>query len=332
MGAGASYGTRAKNAWAISSGIPIVNEIPKELDTWAREINATLWSEHASYKNKNFEVDLPDAQNMLSKDFRWLAEECANHSTIDTFAKKLFLTGNGNDYKRLKRALATFLLVEQIAHKSDMRYDAFLANILNKEKLIPDDITIITWNYDSQFEIALSGYDIRLTDMRHSPICLPVYNDDSGNPRYKIFKINGSATFSDDRPISDFCKPTEQNLSEKELKREILWYYGNDRLKPDLAFAWEEQDSSYFYRIIEDQVKNATTMVVIGYTFPYFNRETDRKIISMMRNLKRIIVQDPNAEAIVQSVEATFQDYQLVNKIKVETETHTQSFLIPKEL
>lgn len=220
MGAGASYGTRYRDT--ITSGIPIVSEIPPELNYWAGEIKATSWGEHASYKNKNFEVDLTEAQNKLSNDFKWLAKECANHSTIDTYAKKLFLTGKMTDYNRLKRALSTFLLVEQIAHRSDMRYDAFLANILNKEKLITDDITIITWNYDSQFEIALNGYDIRLTDMRYSPICLPVYNDDTRNQRYKIFKINGSATFSDDRPISDFCKPTEQNLSEKELKREIF--------------------------------------------------------------------------------------------------------------
>lgn len=333
MGAGASFGTRAQNVWAISSGIPIVSEIPRELDTWGREINATTWGEHALYKYKDFEVDLPEAQNKLSNDFKWLAAECANHSTIDTFAKKLFLTGNGTDYKRLKRALTAFLLVEQIAHKSDMRYDAFFANILNKERLIPDDIAIITWNYDSQFEIALSGYGIRLTDMKYSPICLPVYNDESHNQRYKIFKINGSATFSDDRPISDFCKPTQQNLSDKELKREVLWYYGNSKLTPDLSFAWEEeQDSSYFYRLLEEQIKNATTMVVVGYTFPYFNRETDRRVIAMMRNLKRIIIQDPNAEAIVQNVEATFQDYQLVNKIKIEPYTHTQSFIIPREL
>lgn len=73
-------------------------------------------------------------------------------------------------------------------------------------------------------------------------------------------------------------------------------------------------------------------MVVIGYTFPYFNRETDRKVISMMRSLKRIIIQDPNAETILQSVDAVFQDYQLVNKVDIRTEKHTNAFLIPREL
>lgn len=334
MGAGASRGER-KDSY-ILSGIPIVSEIYGEMARRADEIALYNWEPHATYKptdrDRAFEVDLNKAQKELSADLKWLAGECANHATIDTFAKKLFLTKDRTNYKRLKRAFATFLLIEQITYKSDIRYDAFLANILNKSIEIPDDITIMTWNYDSQFEIALSGYDIRLTDMRYSPICLPVYNDENLKDRYKIFKINGSATFSDDRPFSSVCKATEQKISEENIRKEILWYYGNDKLYPDLSFAWDESDSSCFYKMLEQKIKDAITIVVIGYTFPYFNRETDRKILSMMGKLKRIIIQDPNAEAIVQSVEAALDDNHISNKVEIKTETHTNSFLIPREL
>lgn len=334
MGAGASFGTR-KNG-TILSGIPIVSEIPSELRHWANEITATEWGTHASYnptdRKEMFNVDLNEAQTKLSNDLKWLANECENHSTIDTYAKKLFLTDDIYNYRRLKRALAAFLLIEQVAHRADMRYDAFLANILNRKKEIPDDITIVTWNYDSQFEIALSGFDVRFTNMGNSPICLPVYSDKDHKDKYKIFKINGSATFSDDRPLSSFCKATEQNLSEKELKREILWYYGHNTLKPDLSFAWDKEYSSSIYEILGEKVRTAATLVVIGYTFPYFNRETDRKFLSMMLNLRRIIIQDPNAESIVSNVEAVFHDHRLSNNIEIKIEKHTDSFLIPREL
>ena len=77
MGAGASYGTRSGNV--ITSGIPVVNEIPGELSRRAREIALFDWNDHASYRPQDslFEVDLIEAQNKLAADLTWLAEESA---------------------------------------------------------------------------------------------------------------------------------------------------------------------------------------------------------------------------------------------------------------
>lgn len=334
MGAGASYGTRAKNSSAILSGIPIVSEIPGELNNLANEISQYNWDNHACFKphDNSFEVDLPEAQKKLSEDLKWLANESKKHATIDTFAKKLYLTKDITNYLRLKRALSSFFMIEQITHKADMRYDAFLANILTGDCCIPDDIAIITWNYDSQFEIALNSYLHRLTDLKYSPICLSMYDNQPINSKYKIFKINGSATFSDDKPISRFCTADEQNLSDANLRKEILWYYGNSRMQSDLCFAWDKNVSKFFYDTLAKEVEDAMTLVVIGYTFPYFNRETDRKLFSMMKELRNIIIQDPNAEAIVQSVQVFFPDYNTRIGINIQPEKHVESFIIPREL
>ena len=277
MGAGASYGTRSNGA--ITSGIPVVNEIPGELGRWARNVALFDWNDHASYRPQDslFEVDLIEAQKKLSTDLTWLAEESAEHATIDTFAKKLYLTKDVKNYNRLKRALSAFFMIEQVEHKADMRYDAFLANILTEGCQIPDDITILTWNYDSQFEIALRTYLPQLANLQISPICLSSYDSFELKVRYKIFKINGSATFSDEKPISRFCTADEQKFSEKSIRREVLWYYGNGNLQSDLSFAWDKNVSKFFYDTLAKEVENAMTLVVIGYTFPYFNRETDRK-------------------------------------------------------
>lgn len=334
MGAGASYGTRAKNVWAITSGIPVVNEIPGELGRWARDVALFDWSDHASYRpqDSSFEVDLIEAQKRLSTDLTWLAEESAKHATIDTFAKKLYLTKDFTNYNRLKRALSSFFMIEQVEHKSDMRYDAFLANILTEGCQIPDDITILTWNYDSQFEIALRTYLPHLANLQISPICLSSYDSFELKVRYKIFKINGSATFSDEKPISRFCTADEQKFSEKSIRREVLWYYGNGNLQSNLSFAWDNSVTDYFYYTIAKEVKDAMTLVVIGYTFPYFNRATDRKLFSMMGNLRNIIIQDPNADAIVQNVQSVFPDYNTMKGISFQLEKHVDSFIIPREL
>lgn len=332
MGAGASYGTRSNGA--ITSGIPVVNEIPGELGRWARNVALFDWNDHASYRPQDslFEVDLIEAQKKLSTDLTWLAEESAKHATIDTFAKKLYLTKDFKNYNRLKRALSSFFMIEQVEHKADMRYDAFLANILTEGCQIPDDITILTWNYDSQFEIALRTYLPQLANLQISSICLSSYDSFELKVRYKIFKINGSATFSDEKPISRFCTADEQKFSEKSIRREVLWYYGNGNLQSDLSFAWDKNVSKFFYDTLAKEVENAMTLVVIGYTFPYFNRETDRKLFSMMKELRNIIIQDPNAEAIVQSVQVFFPDYNTRNGINIQPEKHVESFIIPREL
>ena len=272
------------------------------------------------------------AQKKLSDDLKWLAIESKRHATIDTFAKKLFLTKDTHNYNRLKNALSSFFMIEQIVHKADMRYDAFLANILTDNCKIPDDITIITWNYDNQFEIALKTYLPGLTNMQYSPICLSWYDSSDLNVRYKIFKINGSATFSDDKPVSRFCKADEQNMSNADLRKDILWYFGNGNLMSDLCFAWDNNVTGYFYNTVAKEVEDAITLVVVGYTFPYFNRVTDRKIFSMMKSLSNIIIQDPNAESIVQNVQSVFPDYNAMKGISIQPEKHVESFIIPREL
>lgn len=81
------------------------------------------------------------------------------HATIDTYAKKLYLTKRTNELKRLKNVLTAFFVWAQLESKADQRYDTFLANILQNETLsIPNGISVISWNYDSQFELAYRNY------------------------------------------------------------------------------------------------------------------------------------------------------------------------------
>lgn len=96
----------------------------------------------------------------------------------------------------MKNVLTTFFVWAQLVSKTDQRYDTFLANILQNETLsIPNGISVISWNYDSQFEMAYRNYSKTGN--------LPIYDknahidyQDSGNCG-KIFKVNGSANFDD---------------------------------------------------------------------------------------------------------------------------------------
>ena len=52
------------------------------------------------------------------------------------------------------------------------------------------------------------------------------------------------------------------------------------------------------------KISDARILVIIGYTFPFFNREIDREIFSNMPNLEKIYVQDPNADKVKVSLKS----------------------------
>ena len=78
------------------------------------------------------------------------------------------------------------------------------------------------------------------------------------------------------------------------------------------------------------QTTNDTEIVVvIGYSFPFFNRVTDRAIFNGMPNLKKVYVQDINADAVVQAVHAVLPSDRKVN---IEPIRNCEQFYLPVEL
>lgn len=107
-------------------------------------------------------------------DMNWLKKEAFHHQTIDTLAKKFYLTENA-DLKKLKRTLITYFTIEQLLFipsapnedysfnkTKELRYDSFFAAILekgpNNHISVKSNIKILTWNYDQQIELALKAY------------------------------------------------------------------------------------------------------------------------------------------------------------------------------
>lgn len=96
----------------------------------------------------------------MISDIEKLMYDIKEHATIDTLARKLYLTTQLNQFYKLKSLLSAFFVWAQLSYKPDSRYDTFLANILEEESLsIPKDISVISWNYDSQIETAYRSYN-----------------------------------------------------------------------------------------------------------------------------------------------------------------------------
>lgn len=363
MGAGASYGKREKDsngkdiAGKILEGLPIVNEIPLRLQQIIELYSEPSYKEDDSVTISEIPINLKNAQAALVDDLRWLYDNTKRHATIDTFAKKLFLTGKRDDYTKLKRLLSIYFKTEQLINRPDSRYDTFLASVLQRNlqgKLrISKDISLLTWNYDSQFEIAYREY--LTTDINSENIQFPeqlgidIHSDavnyqkpatfqDDGERQ--IFKLNGSAAFANEFSMGHYYAFHDGKLDEKQLKQN-LWTYNApyyidtlERKKCLLNFAWEYEKTPEYTKLLEDVFWGTETLIIIGYTFPFFNREVDTFLLgSMLSGLKTIYIQDPNASNIKESVLNIIRRANRVFNVRnIILKNDVNQFFLPPEL
>lgn len=335
LGAGASYGKRDSSG-NLLEGLPVVAEIPSQIDAFRDYIaKARVPDEGAVFQGlyRTRASDIENAKNYMLQDIDSLKDSIREHATIDTYAKKLHLIGDRNSFAKLKDVLCAFFIWEQLEHKPDNRYDTFLANVLEAGTLsLPKEISIISWNYDSQIEMAYQAYNKKTV--------LPVFEKNIQNdwPQLpntgRIFKVNGSATFAD-KTIIPFI------LADTETPRaiQLIQFYSSARadtsqlgfqFNTHLSFAWEDsKNQKNMSDSIAASVKDTEQVVVIGYSFPFFNRETDRALFEMMSNLKKVYVQDINPDAVTQSLSAVLP---AGNNLKVISVRDCSQFYLPAEL
>lgn len=101
------------------------------------------------------------------------------------------------------------------------------------------------------------------------------------------------------------------------------------------TFAWEKSTKSaellrYRMKISQNIVKDSDVLVVIGYSFPLFNRLIDKEIFNSLTEsgkLKKIYYQDPN-----KSGEFLKSQFNLSSDIEIISITDVDSYFIPNEL
>jgi len=337
LGAGASYGRRDEDK-KIIDGIPVVSEIPEQFALFRAYIETAVIPSDCEMVFQNT-YRLP-ASNIESErrdmlyDIDQLIKGIQEHATIDTYARKLYLTGRACEFKKLKSVLCAFFVWAQLVYKPDGRYDTFLANVLEEGNLmLPKDISIVSWNYDSQIENAYKAYN------HNSKLPLFEKNIQGEWPQQPnhgvIIKINGSATFEDKSTIQ-YIKDDEKNMP---AALQIIEFYHDSQVdtsgigldfKTHLSFAWEKSTNNEKIKSTLTQTTNDTEIVVvIGYSFPFFNRVTDRAIFSGMPNLKKVYVQDINPDAVIQAIHAVLPSDRIVN---IEPIKNCGQFYLPVKL
>lgn len=315
-------------AGASVQALPLASHLASRLSEFASEMEhikpqctlivpdkATLWG---------------SSRQRLCDALRWLSEEASRHASVDTFAKKLFFKHDRTNLKKLKAALSAYLVIEQSLKPVDKRYDSFLATILELDNqqhaCLPPDLRIISWNYDTQLEKAFYGF----CEDKRRVIESITFNE-------KIFRVNGYCGTSQPGHVGQSFETVWNSTSD------IIWEAGltlydecmldTSSPEPDIRFAWEESTQN---RLGNSRLNlsEVTAVIIIGYSFPYFNREIDSVLFAHLSNSKvsRMYLQYP--KGVHSSVERRLRSLLLREDIEIVhiPSSDTEEFYIPDEL
>jgi hypothetical protein len=222
---------------------------------------------------------------------------------LEKFSSELF----SNDEELKKRCVITENL--------DNRYVEFMSSILTGSGdylKIPENLNFISWNYDHQLEKALSIFypqNQYLVQEKFSvfPVTnqslkfIPVDQIMSKTKNVKILKLNGTGGFGHtSNPAKSIFDFTNQILDSEGWQGVGKLLFDDFSTRPEenqLAFAWEESTvANVAQAISQKKIGESQIVVVIGYSFPNFNREVDRRIFQDFNG--DIYIQDPNADEI----------------------------------
>ncbi len=348
-------------AGASALTIPVINNFGEELLDFADYIDKITIGDDTYHDSFRIDSKPSEIKDRFAKEIKWLANECTAHASVDTFARKLYLANRLEKLIKLKGIVSEFLLTKQNQNGIDKRYDAFFAALLDKTDLgliLPDNIKILSWNYDKQIEYSVAQFK-NLSDDKTIEDFLQVSPRETGttiNPiGFCMFKLNGAigGKIKNDKqyvPLKmDFnlvgdkiTEKIEQNIIKNMMMRyysieQRIFHEGYYRTAedkdeyPTIMYSWERNP---IFELVRTNALNATKeteiLVIIGYSFPTFNRGLDKKLLQNMGNLKKVFIQSP--EYSIKGVIQRFKSlYASDSEIEIEPITNVDEFYIPFE-
>lgn len=170
----------------------------------------------------------------------------------------------------------------------DRRYISLFSSILSKQSEHSlNDICFITWNYDFQLEKALKLF-----------VPVNLANDFISK---NVVQLNGSCKFRQNMSI-----PNRQITEDDLIKMLVYLFVPSEHKKLQLNFSWEHNNLDKALSFIE----NSKCIVMIGYSVPDYNRNSDTKLVKKItESLKKIYIQDQNPAFILKKLASIDKDY-----------------------
>jgi hypothetical protein len=103
------------------------------------------------------------------------------YGTIDETIRAFYLNDFQDEVNIKKRAISIlFYILENVHMYRDYRYKQFLLTLLDNNKKLPDNLFILSWNYDNQLEHSIDDL---------------IQNKSNIITEKNYFKINGSSDY-----------------------------------------------------------------------------------------------------------------------------------------
>lgn len=321
LGAGASY-----------NACPILNELGEKMiemaETHLPELDAKF---DYNYNIEGNNITRNNSINIL-QDIGSFGVKACEFGTIDTYAKKLSLNHRyASSLQRLKLALSIFFVLwdntdskikerknedkdkEALSFKNiDLRYISLLATFLEKGKdnfpKMNENIKFISWNYDLQLEKAFKAFII--DDLKVKTDNVDYYfkfkhNTSEAIQNLDLLHLNGYSGYyyvNDNKNNQFKEQPFLYNNNSKNLIKVLkksIEYMNRKSFRVDVPinFAWENNELAQKKREYAKSVfQNSDVVVVIGYSFPPFNRRIDQMLFNELKGRKtKVYYQDPKA-------------------------------------
>lgn len=286
LGAGASYNAH-----------PLAKSTPE-----SRSYSQALYSFIVDNRNIfNQSIGGVSDFDILFNKYKAIAEKCIEYGTPDTYAKWLYENGHMENYNCLKKLISTYFsynehkieILDQKSNRKDYRALPFLTSILENGR-IAEHVKLISWNYDNQIELAAKNSTSKVYKYLKGFTSWPNLNNSFDTSFSKdgslpfLLHLNGLAGY----------KYNSSTFAEESITPFIELAATNH--EPLLSFSWEASSDEILpvfnknrLDLAKKMVANTEYVVVIGYSFPFFNRVVDKMLFKEMEHsIKKIYYQD----------------------------------------
>jgi hypothetical protein len=268
-------------AGASAKTLPVSGAMEESLKLF---INEWMFAKIESYLKAKFAGDELAKHEDYKKEFLEAADRvkglAARYGSLDTYARKLHLRGDADEFKKLKAFISAYFIAIQGVKGIDYRCDMFLGDVLTASahtQEIPKTIQIVTWNYDTQLEASYFGF------CQDSDYTWNYLHD-------RLLHLNGwCGSVINEGYGDDFTLQGPDAVVRAIQRYHEYIHEPNKDLR--LSFAFERDPPIGLTMGFPRRYGNVETLIVIGYSFPVLNRKVDRELFAAMPKLKRIHVQ-----------------------------------------